>query len=142
MPCNMDHKQFPLNLEPKYHHFNYLFHFPSMFADIMSSASFSKTPLEPALMEKNCSGVTEFILLGIPHTEGLETIVFVLFLPFYACTLLGNVSILVAVLSSTCLHAPMYFFLGNLSVFDMSFSSVTCPKMPLYLMGPLILYKI
>lgn len=96
------------------------------------------------LMEKkNDSLVTEFILLGIPHTEGLETILFVLFLPFYACTLLGNLSILVAVLSSTCLHTPMYFFLGNLSVFDMSFSSVTCPKMLLYLMGlsPIISYK-
>ncbi|XP_014640491.1 PREDICTED: LOW QUALITY PROTEIN: putative olfactory receptor 10D3 [Ceratotherium simum simum] len=94
--------------------------------------------------KKNCSVVTEFILLGIPHTEGPETILFVLFLPFYAFTLLGNLSILVAVLSSTCLHTPMYFFLGNLlSVFDMSFSSVTCPKMLLYLIGlsPIISYK-
>ena len=92
---------------------------------------------------KNCSEVTEFILLGIPHTEGLETLLFVLFLPFYACTLLGNMSILVTVLSSSSLHTPMYFFLGNLSVFDMSFSSVTCPKMLLYLMGlsPRISYK-
>lgn len=89
-----------------------------------------------SLMEmKNCSVVTEFILLGIPHTEGLETMLFVVFLPFYACTLVGNVSILVAVISSTRLHTPMYFFLGNLSVFDMGFSSVTCPKMLLYLMG-------
>ncbi|XP_003923613.1 olfactory receptor 10D3 [Saimiri boliviensis] len=92
---------------------------------------------------KNCSVVTEFILLGIPHTEGLEMILFVLFLPFYACTLLANVSILVAVISSARLHTPMYFFLGNLSVFDMGFSSVTCPKMLLYLMGlsRLISYK-
>lgn len=91
----------------------------------------------------NCSVVTEFILLGIPHTEGLETMLFVLFLPFYVCTLLGNLSILVAVISSTRLHTPMYFFLGNLSVFDMGFSSVTCPKMLLYLMGlsRLISYK-
>ncbi|XP_021782371.2 putative olfactory receptor 10D3 [Papio anubis] len=92
---------------------------------------------------KNCSIVTEFILLGIPHTEGLEMVLFVLFLPFYACTLLGNVSILVAVMFSARLHTPMYFFLGNLSVFDMGFSSVTCPKMLLYLMGlsRLISYK-
>ncbi|XP_040833121.1 putative olfactory receptor 10D3 [Ochotona curzoniae] len=92
---------------------------------------------------KNCSEVTEFILLGIPHTEGLETLLFIVFLPFYICTLLGNVSILVAVISSARLHTPMYFFLGNLSVFDMGFSSVTCPKMLLYLMGlsRLISYK-
>ncbi|XP_037695760.1 putative olfactory receptor 10D3 [Choloepus didactylus] len=92
---------------------------------------------------KNCSVVTEFILLGIPHTEGLESILFVLFLPFYACTLLGNLLILVAVIFSSRLHTPMYFFLGNVSVFDMGFSSVTCPKMLLYLIGQsrLISYK-
>lgn len=74
-------------------------------------------PLGPSPMgKKNCSVVTEFILLGIPHTKGLKTMLFVLFLPFYACTLLGNVSILVAILSSTRLHTPMYFFPGNLSV--------------------------
>ncbi|KAM6173872.1 olfactory receptor 10D3 [Erethizon dorsatum] len=84
---------------------------------------------------KNHSVLTEFILLGIPHTQGLETMLFFLFLPFYACTLLGNLSILVAIISSTRLHTPMYFFLGNLSVFDMGFSSVTCPKMLLYLLG-------
>jgi olfactory receptor len=84
---------------------------------------------------RNCLVVTDFILLGIPHTEGLESLLFVLFLSFYICTLLGNVSILVAVISSTHLHIPMYFFLGNLSVFDMRFFSVTCPKMLLYLMG-------
>ncbi|XP_010616405.1 putative olfactory receptor 10D3 [Fukomys damarensis] len=84
---------------------------------------------------ENHSLVTEFILLGIPHTQGLEIMLFLLFLPFYACTLLGNLSILVAVIASTQLHTPMYFFLGNLAVFDMSFSSVTCPKMLLYLVG-------
>ncbi|ELV12953.1 Putative olfactory receptor 10D3 [Tupaia chinensis] len=90
---------------------------------------------------ENCSAVTEFILLGIPHTEGLDTILFVLFLPFYACTLLGNVSILVAVISSARLHKPMYFLVYL--VFDIGFSSVTCPKMLLYLMGwsRLISYK-
>ncbi|XP_003472781.1 olfactory receptor 10D3 [Cavia porcellus] len=84
---------------------------------------------------RNHSAVTEFILLGIPHTQGLETMLFFLFLPFYVFTLVGNLSILVTVISSTYLHTPMYFFLGNLSVFDMGFSSVTCPKMLLYLVG-------
>ncbi|XP_037674669.1 putative olfactory receptor 10D3 [Choloepus didactylus] len=92
---------------------------------------------------KNSSVVTEFILLGIPQIEGLESVLFFLFLLFYACTLLGNLSILVAVIFSSRLHTPMYFFLGNLSVFDMGFSSVTCPKMLLYLIGQsrVICYK-
>ncbi|KAM9034464.1 olfactory receptor 148-like [Sarcophilus harrisii] len=84
---------------------------------------------------KNHTEVTEFTLLGIPHTEGLETILFVLFFFIYLFTLIGNSFILMAILSSSRLHAPMYFFLGLLSIFDVFFPSVTSPKMLLYLSG-------
>nr|XP_020840346.1 putative olfactory receptor 10D4 [Phascolarctos cinereus] len=84
---------------------------------------------------KNYTVVTEFILLGIPETEGLETVLFVLFFSLYLCTLSGNVLILTVIISSSHLHTPMYFFLGNLSIFDMGFSSVTSPKMLFYLSG-------
>ncbi|XP_068926371.1 putative olfactory receptor 10D4 [Petaurus breviceps papuanus] len=84
---------------------------------------------------RNYTVVTEFILLGIPETEGLETLLFVLFLSLYLCTLSGNVLILMTIISSSRLHTPMYFFLGNLSIFDMGFSSVTSPKMLFYLSG-------
>jgi olfactory receptor len=79
--------------------------------------------------------VDEFILLGIPQTEGLETVLFVIFLFIYSFTLFGNLLIFIAIISSSTLHTPMYFFLGLLSIFDMSFPSVTCPKMLLYLSG-------
>lgn len=78
---------------------------------------------------KNHSLITEFILLGIPHTEGQETLLFVVFLIFYLCTLLGNLLILLTVKSESRLHTPMYFFLCNLSVLDIGFSSVSIPKM-------------
>ncbi|XP_004427517.1 PREDICTED: putative olfactory receptor 10D4 [Ceratotherium simum simum] len=84
---------------------------------------------------RNHTMVTEFILLGIPETEGLEIVLFLLFLSLYSCTLLGNVLILTAIISSSQLHTPMYFFLGNLSMFDLTFSSTTAPKMLLYLSG-------
>ncbi|XP_005069435.2 olfactory receptor 148-like [Mesocricetus auratus] len=77
----------------------------------------------------------EFILLGIPQTQGLETLLFVVFLFIYFFTLLGNLLIFAAIVSSPTLHTPMYFFLGLLSIFDMLFPSVTCPKMLLYLSG-------
>lgn len=67
--------------------------------------------------------------MGIPHTEGQEAMLFVVFLTFYLCTLLGNLLILVAVVSDAHLHTPMYFFLCNLSVLDIGFSSVSTPKM-------------
>ncbi|XP_005378464.1 PREDICTED: putative olfactory receptor 10D4 [Chinchilla lanigera] len=84
---------------------------------------------------RNHTTVTEFILLGIPDTEGLETALFFLFSSLYLCTLLGNVLILTAIFSSSRLHTPMYYFLGNLSIFDMGFSSTTVPKMLSYLSG-------
>ncbi|XP_074158296.1 olfactory receptor 10D3-like [Sminthopsis crassicaudata] len=78
---------------------------------------------------RNHTVVTELILLGIPHTEGQEQVLFGVFLIFYLCTLLGNLLILVAVMSDSRLHTPMYFFLCNLSVLDIGFSSVSTPKM-------------
>uniref|UniRef100_A0A8I3RWK3 G-protein coupled receptors family 1 profile domain-containing protein n=1 Tax=Canis lupus familiaris TaxID=9615 RepID=A0A8I3RWK3_CANLF len=84
---------------------------------------------------RNASVVTKFILLGIPHTEGLETTLFVLFLSFYIFTLMGNLLILLAIISSTRLHTPMYFFLCQLSVCDIFFPSVSSPKMLFYLSG-------
>ncbi|XP_046494395.1 putative olfactory receptor 10D4 [Equus quagga] len=84
---------------------------------------------------RNHTPVTEFLLMGIPHTEGLENVLFVFFLAFYLLTLLGNLLILLAILTSSNFHTPMYFFLGNLSVFDIFFPSVSSPKMMLYLMG-------
>ncbi|KAM9633534.1 olfactory receptor 10D1B-like [Trichechus inunguis] len=84
---------------------------------------------------RNISMVTKFLLLGIPHTEGLETMLFILFLSFYFFTLLGNLLILLIIVSSTRLHTPMYFFLGKLSVCDIFFPSVSSPKMLFYLSG-------
>ncbi|XP_052045492.1 olfactory receptor 148-like [Apodemus sylvaticus] len=91
----------------------------------------------------NLTLLDEFILLGIPQTQGLETLLFVVFLFIYFFTLLGNSLIFTAIISSSTLHTPMYFFLGLLSIFDMLFPSVTCPKMLLYLSGqsPAISYK-
>lgn len=84
---------------------------------------------------RNHTPVTEFLLMGIPHTQGLEHALFVFFLTFYLLTLVGNLLILLAILTSSNLHTPMYFFLGNLSVFDIFFPSVSSPKMMLYLLG-------
>ncbi|XP_067388886.1 putative olfactory receptor 10D4 [Emydura macquarii macquarii] len=77
---------------------------------------------------ENRTVVSEFILLGIPNTKGQETLLFIGFLAFYLCTLLGNLLILSAILADSCLHTPMYFFLCNLSVVDLGFTSISTPK--------------
>ncbi|CAN0429187.1 unnamed protein product [Rangifer tarandus platyrhynchus] len=47
----------------------------------------------------------------------------------YLVTMLGNLLIILAVTSDPHLHTPMYFFLTNLSLADISFISTTVPKM-------------
>ncbi|KAG8548057.1 hypothetical protein GDO81_026829 [Engystomops pustulosus] len=48
---------------------------------------------------------------------------------FFLLNVTGNISILWFVTFDSTLHTPMYFFLGNLSFFDISFSCVAVPKM-------------
>ncbi|XP_058532433.1 olfactory receptor 3A2-like [Ochotona princeps] len=85
----------------------------------------------------NSSALTEFILLGLVEPGKLESLLFVLFLLIYLVTVGGNLSILAAVLVEPKLHSPMYFFLGNLSVLDVSCISVTVPPM----LGRLVSHK-
>ncbi|XP_036898851.1 olfactory receptor 7A17-like [Sturnira hondurensis] len=47
----------------------------------------------------------------------------------YLITVLGNLLIILAVSSDSHLHTPMYFFLSNLSLADICFTSTTIPKM-------------
>ncbi|XP_066461081.1 olfactory receptor 10G7-like [Eleutherodactylus coqui] len=77
----------------------------------------------------NHSSVTEFVLVGLPHPEKMKIPLFILFSFIYMCTLLGNVLLIVAVIESSDLHKPMYFFLVNLSFLDIWLSTVTLPKM-------------
>ncbi|XP_069320913.1 olfactory receptor 7A17-like [Eulemur rufifrons] len=44
-------------------------------------------------------------------------------------TVLGNLLIILASVSDSHLHSPMYFFLSNLSFADICFGSTTVPKM-------------
>lgn len=78
---------------------------------------------------KNGSVVTEFILLGFSEQWKLQIFFFVTFSLVYSATVLGNTLIMVTVISSSTLHSPMYFLLGNLSFFDLCLSTVTTPKM-------------
>ncbi|XP_021028659.1 olfactory receptor 7E24-like [Mus caroli] len=77
----------------------------------------------------NLTGALEFLLLGLSEDPELQPVLFVLFLLIYLLTVLGNVLIILAISSDSHLHSPMYFFLYNLSLSDMGFSSTTIPKM-------------
>ncbi|XP_057565796.1 olfactory receptor 18-like [Hippopotamus amphibius kiboko] len=78
---------------------------------------------------KNLTHVSKFFLLGLSDDPELQTLLFGLFLAMYLVTVLGNLLIILAVTSDSHLHTPMYFFLSNLSLADISFSTTTIPKM-------------
>ncbi|XP_049731353.1 olfactory receptor 7E24-like [Elephas maximus indicus] len=78
---------------------------------------------------QNLTRVSEFVLLGLSKDPELQSLLFGLFLSMYLLALLGNLLLILAVSSDLHLHTPMYFFLSNLSLADIGFTSVTIPKM-------------
>ncbi|XP_008592366.1 PREDICTED: olfactory receptor 7C1-like [Galeopterus variegatus] len=78
---------------------------------------------------ENQTCVSEFILLGLSEDSELEPLIYGLFLSMYLVTFTGNLLIILAVITDSCLHTPMYFFLSNLSFADICFTSTTIPKM-------------
>ncbi|XP_070644829.1 olfactory receptor 9K2 [Bos indicus] len=76
----------------------------------------------------NYSDMTDFILVGFRVRPELHILLFLLFLLVYAMILLGNVGMMVIIITDPQLNTPMYFFLGNLSFIDIVYSSVIAPK--------------
>uniref|UniRef100_M3Z3U0 Olfactory receptor n=2 Tax=Mustela TaxID=9665 RepID=M3Z3U0_MUSPF len=81
------------------------------------------------MKRQNQSSVAEFILLGFSNFPELQEQLFGVFLVVYLVTLLGNVIIIVIISLEQSLHVPMYLFLQNLSVVEVSFSAVIMPEM-------------
>ncbi|XP_004000972.1 olfactory receptor 1052-like [Neofelis nebulosa] len=77
---------------------------------------------------ENSSMVTDFILLGLTDNPQLGVLLFGVLLIVYTVTMLGNLGLVILIRVSPCLHTPMYFFLSNLSLLDVCFSSITIPK--------------
>ncbi|NWW98805.1 OR4S2 protein, partial [Caloenas nicobarica] len=78
---------------------------------------------------ENKTNVTEFILQGLTQDKTVAKLCFSLFLVFYATIILGNLLIIVTIKTSQELNSPMYFFLSYLSFVDISYSTVTAPKL-------------
>ena len=76
----------------------------------------------------NYSEVTDFILVGIRVRPELHSLLFLFFLIVCWMVLLGNLSMIGIIVTDPRLITPMYFFLGNLSIIDLSYSTVIVPK--------------
>ncbi|XP_008587515.1 PREDICTED: olfactory receptor 1J4-like [Galeopterus variegatus] len=81
------------------------------------------------MRRENQSSVSQFLLLGLPIRPEQQGVFFTLFLGMYLTTVLGNLLIVLLIRLDSRLHTPMYFFLSHLAFCDVSFSSVTVPKM-------------
>uniref|UniRef100_A0A8D0QKL6 Olfactory receptor n=1 Tax=Sus scrofa TaxID=9823 RepID=A0A8D0QKL6_PIG len=77
----------------------------------------------------NTSSVSEFILLGLFSAQDIQMFLFAIFTLVYVAIIVGNLLIVISVISDNHLHSPMYFFLANLSFFDLCLSSTATPKM-------------
>ncbi|KAM9294522.1 olfactory receptor 5V1-like [Gastrophryne carolinensis] len=77
----------------------------------------------------------DFILLGLTNNPKLKAVLFVFFSLVYVSSLGGNVLLIVLTQTTVELKTPMYTFICNLSILDVTFTSVTVPKM---LMGLLL----
>ncbi|XP_071984402.1 olfactory receptor 1C1-like [Engystomops pustulosus] len=78
---------------------------------------------------KNLTTVSEFILIGLSDHPHNLPLLFLVFFFIYVLTVIVNFLIIVFIFIDSQLHTPMYFFLGNLAFIDVSYSSVTAPRM-------------
>ncbi|KAM6159785.1 olfactory receptor 4A15-like [Erethizon dorsatum] len=75
------------------------------------------------------NNVTEFVLLGLTQSLQGQKILFAVFLLIYVVTMAGNLLVVVTVMLSPALGAPIYFFLGYLSFMDVAYSNTATPNL-------------
>ncbi|XP_072494537.1 olfactory receptor 14A2-like [Notamacropus eugenii] len=76
----------------------------------------------------NLTMVTEFLLMDFSNIGEFQVLHAMLFLLIYLVALMGNLLIFTLISLDEHLHAPMYFFLKNLSFLDFCLISTTVPK--------------
>ncbi|XP_063794677.1 olfactory receptor 6C1-like [Pseudophryne corroboree] len=79
-------------------------------------------------MYVNQTVIKYFIIKGISDVSEFKITIFIVVLLIYLIILAGNMAILVLICLDSHLHTPMYFFLANLSIIDMSCTTVNLHK--------------
>ncbi|KAM5129399.1 olfactory receptor 5V1-like [Mantella aurantiaca] len=81
------------------------------------------------MCEKNQTEVTEFFLLGFQSFYQLKVLVFILVLLVYIVILIGNLLVVILVTKNHQLQIPMFYFLRNLAMVDLMFTTNIVPNM-------------
>ncbi|XP_073479896.1 olfactory receptor 5P55-like [Aquarana catesbeiana] len=79
--------------------------------------------------QRNVTRIATIHLLGFQIPQSITFLVFFLFLMMYCVTICGNFLIITLVSYSKSLHSPMYFFLSQLSIYDILLSTDILPNM-------------
>ncbi|XP_062992650.1 olfactory receptor 13H1-like [Elgaria multicarinata webbii] len=77
---------------------------------------------------ENETEVTEFILIGWSGRPKARMSLMAIMITAYSITVVGNGLIVIVIISDPRLHNPMYFFLCNLSILDLFFTSSAIPQ--------------
>ncbi|KAM5171724.1 olfactory receptor 6Q1-like [Mantella aurantiaca] len=81
------------------------------------------------MSERNQTVVLEFLLLGFGKLHDLAVFIFVLFLIIHIMALSSNFLVIALVVVNRSLHCPVYFFLSQLSLSEILFTSNIVPSM-------------
>ncbi|KAM9321180.1 uncharacterized protein PAF06_005741 [Gastrophryne carolinensis] len=71
---------------------------------------------------------SEFIFGGVTNQPSLKVPLFLVFLLFYIIAVLGNVAIIATIQLDAGLHTPMYFFVSQLAMLDLFYTSIITPN--------------
>lgn len=81
------------------------------------------------MKNENHTVVSEFTFQGFKSFHEHQLTLFIVFFSLYTLTLAGNVIIVTVISADRHLHTPMYFFLSQLSLMDLTLTSSIVPKM-------------
>ena len=77
---------------------------------------------------RNHTAVTTFILLGLTEDPRLQLLLFLFLFLTYILSVAGNLTIITLTLLDPHLKTPMYFFLQNFSLLEISFTTACIPR--------------
>ncbi|XP_077024147.1 olfactory receptor 6C74-like [Tamandua tetradactyla] len=77
----------------------------------------------------NHTRIAVFILTGLTDDPQLKVVLFIFLLLTYLLSITGNLIIITLTLLDVHLKTPMYFFLRNFSILEMSFTTTCIPKL-------------
>ncbi|XP_068964095.1 olfactory receptor 10Q1-like [Petaurus breviceps papuanus] len=83
----------------------------------------------PNFIHFNQSSPTEFVFRMFTTSPRIQVLLFLLFFLLYLMILCGNTAIIWVVCTHTSLRTPMYFFLSNLSLLEICYTTTVVPLM-------------